>query len=116
MASEKNNLSEALTKFESLKTIIINAFETMDYVQTNDMSKMLSRIKDAEKLIKTLKSGYEESLQEQTKEMNILKKFILDLNIEFCYILNKPCNIDENIYNFSLVIHSDLIKEAFKGN
>ena len=116
ITSEKNNLSETLKKFESMKSIIINAFETMDYVQTNDMSKMLSRIKDAEKLIKTLKSGYEESLQELTKEMNILKKFILDLNIEFCNILDKSINIDENIFNFSFNDSFDLIKENFKGN
>ena len=116
LTSEINNLSETLKKFESMKSIIINAFETMDYVQTNDMSKMLSRIKDAEKLIKTLKSGYEESLQELTKEMNILKKFILDLNIEFCNILDKSINIDENIFNFSFNDSFDLIKENFKGN
>ena len=116
MASEKNNLSEALTKFESLKTIIINAFETMDYVQTNDMSKMLSRVKGAEKLIETLKHGYNESLEELTKEIKILKNFIIELNNEFCYILNKPCNIDENIYNFSFTNSFSLIKEAFKGN
>ena len=116
LTSEKNNLSETLKKFESMKSIIINAFETMDYVQTNDMSKMLSRIKDAEKLIKTLKSGYEESLQELTKEMNILKKFILDLNIEFCNILDKSINIDENIFNFSFRDSFDLIRENFKGN
>ena len=116
LTSEKNNLSETLKKFESMKSIIINAFETMDYVQANDMSKMLSRIKDAEKLIKTLKSGYEESLQELTKEMNILKKFILDLNIEFCNILDKSINIDENIFNFSFNDSFDLIKENFKGN
>ena len=62
--TEKNNLSETLNKFEAMKSIIINAFETMDYVQTNDMSKMLSRVKDAEKLIKALKYGYDESLKE----------------------------------------------------
>ena len=114
--SEKNNLSETLNKFEAMKSIIINAFETMDYVQTNDMSKMLSRVKDAEKLIKALKYGYDESLKELTKEMNILKKFILELNIEFCNILDKSINIDENIFNFSFSDSFDLIKETFKGN
>ena len=47
-----------------IEQIIINAFETMDYVQTNDMSKMLSRVKGAEKLIETLKHGYNESLED----------------------------------------------------
>ena len=114
--SEKNNLSETLKKFESMKTIIINAFETMDYVQTNDMSKMLSRVKGAEKLIETLKYGYNESLKELTKEMNILKNFVIKLNNELCSILDKSCNIDENIYNFSFDDSFNLIKEAFKRN
>jgi len=116
ITSEKNNLSETLKKFESMKTIIINAFETMDYVQTNDMSKMLSRVKGAEKLIETLKYGYNESLEELTKEMNILKNFVIKLNNELCSILDKSCNIDENIYNFSFEDSFNLIKEAFKRN
>jgi len=113
---EKNNLSETLHKFESMKNIIINAFETMDYVQTNDMSKMLSRVKGAEKLIERLKCGYNESLEGLTKEMNILKKFVIELNNELCSIINKSCNIDENIYNFSFYDSFNLIKETFKGN
>ena len=48
--------------------------------------------------------------------MNILKKFILELNIEFCNILDKSINIDENIFNFSFSDSFDLIKETFKGN
>ena len=116
ITSEKNNLSETLKKFESMKTIIINAFETMDYVQTNDMSKMLSRVKGAEKLIEALKYGYNESLKELTKEMNILKNFVIKLNNELCSILDKSCNIDENIYNFSFDDSFNLIKEAFKRN
>ena len=114
--SEKNNLSESLKKFESMKSVIIKAFETMDYVQTNDMSKMLSRVKGAEKLIETLKCGYNESLEGLTKEINVLKKFIIELHNELCSILDKSCNIDENIYNFSFNDSIKLIKEAFKGN
>ena len=116
MALEKNNLSETLNKFESMKNIIINAFETMDYIQTNDMSKMLSRVKGVEKLIETLKYGYNESLERLAKEMNILKKFIIELNNELCSILDKSCNIDENIFNFSFDDSLNLIKENFKGN
>ena len=48
--------------------------------------------------------------------MNILKKFILELNIEFCNTLDKSINIDENIFNFSFSDSFDLIKETFKGN
>ncbi len=120
---EKNNLSkklesltETLTKFESMKSIIINAFETMDYVQTNDMSKMLSRVKGAEKLIEALKGGYNESLKELMREITTLKNFIIDVNNEFCLILDNPCNIDENIYNISFLDSINLIKEAFKNN
>ena len=110
------NLNETINKFESMKSIIINAFEAIDYVQTNDMSKMLSRVKGAEKLIEALKGGYNESLKELMKEINTLKNFIIDINNEFCSILDNPCNIDENIYNISFMDSINLIKEAFKNN
>ena len=123
MTNEKNdlelklhNLNETINKFESMKSIIINAFEAIDYVQTNDMSKMLSRVKGAEKLIEALKGGYNDSLKELMKEINILKNFIIDVNNEFCLILDNPCNIDENIYNISFFDSITLIKNAFKNN
>ena len=123
MTNEKNdlelklhNLNETINKFESMKSIIINAFEAIDYVQTNDMSKMLSRVKGAEKLIESLKGGYNDSLKELMKEINILKNFIIDVNNEFCLILDNPCNIDENIYNISFFDSITLIKNAFKNN
>ena len=110
------NLNETISKFESMKSVIINAFEAIDYVQTNDMSKMLSRIKGAEKLIEALKGGYNDSLNELMKEITTLKNFIIDINNEFCLILDNPCNIDENIYNISFLDSINLIKEAFKNN
>jgi hypothetical protein len=77
--NEKNNLElklkdldETINKFESMKSILINAFEAIDYVQTNDMSKMLSRVKGAEKLIEALKGGYNDSLKELMKEITTL--------------------------------------------
>lgn len=110
------NLNETINKFESMKSVIINAFEAIDYVQSNDMSKMLSRVKGAEKLIEALKGGYNDSLKELMKEINTLKSFIIDINNEFCLILDNPCNIDENIYNLSFVDSIKLIKGAFKNN
>ena len=110
------NLNETISKFESMKSVIINAFEAIDYVQTNDMSKMLSRIKGAEKLIEALKGGYNDSLNELMKEITTLKNFIIDINNEFCLILDNPCNIDENIYNISFLDSINLIKETFKNN
>lgn len=110
------NLSETINKFESMKTIIINAFKAIDYVQTNDMSKMLSRIKGAEKLIESLKGGYNDSLEELMKEIATLKNFIIEVNNEFCSILDNPYNINENIYNISFLDSIKLIKEAFKSN
>ena len=86
--SQNKNLSETLNKFETMKGIIINAFETIDYVQTNDMSKIFSRVKGAEKLIETLKLGYNESFKELNKENNILKNFVIKINNEFCNVLN----------------------------
>ena len=110
------NLNETVNKFESMKSVIINAFEAIDYVQTNDMSKMLSRVKGAEKLIEALKGGYNDSLKELMKEITTLKNFIIDVNNEFCMILDNPCNIDENIYNISFFDSINLIKNAFKNN
>ena len=110
------NLNETINKFESMKSVIINAFEAIDYVQTNDMSKMLSRVKGAEKLIEALKGGYNDSLKELMKEITTLKNFIIDVNNEFCMILDNPCNIDENIYNISFFDSINLIKNAFKNN
>ena len=110
------NLNETVNKFESMKSVIINAFEAIDYVQTNDMSKMLSRVKGAEKLIEALKGGYNDSLKELMKEITTLKNFIIDVNNEFCMILDNPCNIDENIYNISFLDSINLIKNAFKNN
>ena len=121
--NEKNNLelklkelNETINKFESLKSILINAFEAIDYVQTNYMSKMLSRVKGDEKLIEALKGGYKDSLKELMKETTTLKNFIIELNNEFCLILDIPYNIDENIYNLSFLDSIDLIKNAFKNN
>ena len=110
------NLNETINKFESMKSVIINAFEAIDYVQTNDMSKMLSRVKGAEKLIEALKGGYNDSLNELMKEISTLKNFIIDVNNEFCLLLDNPCNIDENIYNISFLDSINLIKGAFKNN
>ena len=110
------NLNETINKFESMKSVIINAFEAIDYVQTNDMSKMLTRVKGAEKLIETLKGGYNDSIKELMKEITTLKNFIIDVNNEFCLILDNPCNIDENIYNISFLDSINLIKETFKNN
>ena len=80
------------------------------------MSKMLTRVKGAEQLIETLKGGYNDSLKELMKEITTLKNFIIDVNNEFCLILDNPCNIDENIYNISFLDSINLIKEAFKNN
>ena len=116
LEQKMKNLNETINKFESMKSVIINAFEAIDYVQTNDMSKMLSRIKGAEKLIEALKGGYNDSLNELMKEITTLKNFIIDINNEFCLILDNPCNIDENIYNISFLDSINLIKETFKNN
>ena len=123
ITSEKNNLykkleslTETINKFESMKSIIINAFETMDYVQTSDMAKMLSRVKGAEKLIESLKGGYDDSLKEMSEEINCLKNFIIELNYEFCNILDNPSNINEDIYSLSFTDSISLIKETFKDN
>ena len=116
LEQKMKNLNETINKFESMKSVIINAFEAIDFVQSNDMSKMLSRVKGAEKLIEALKGGYNDSLKELMKEINTLKSFIIDINNEFCLILDNPCNIDENIYNLSFLDSIKLIKGAFKNN
>ena len=123
LTNEKNILSKQLydmnntiNKFESMKSTIINAFEAIDYVQSNDMSKMLSRVKGAEKLIETLKGGYNESLKEYLLEISMLKNFLYDVNNELCSLIDNPNNISMNNYDTPFMESMEQIKEIFKNN
>lgn len=109
-------LNETISKFESMKSTIINAFEAIDYVQTSDMAKMLSRVKGAEKLIETLKGGYNDSLKELFLEISTLKNFIYDLHTEISLLLDNPSNIDQDIHNIPFLESINHIKGVFKEN
>ena len=123
LTNEKNSLSKqlyqmnhTLNKFESMKSTIIKAFETIDYVQSNDMLKMLSRVKIAEKLIETLKGEYSESLKEYLLEISMLKHFLNDINSELCSLVENPSNISFNSFDMPFMESIEQIKEAFKNN
>ena len=116
LSSQVYNMNKTINKFESMKSTIINAFEAIDYVQSNDMSKMLSRVKGAEKLIETLKGGYNESLKEYLFEISILKNFLYDINNELCSLIENPNSINMNDYDAPFMESIDQIKEAFKNN
>ena len=123
LTNEKNSLSKqlyqmnhTLNNFESMKSTIIKAFETIDYVQSNDMLKMLSRVKIAEKLIETLKGEYSESLKEYLLEISMLKHFLNDINSELCSLVENPSNISFNSFDMPFMESIEQIKEAFKNN
>ena len=123
LTNEKNILSNQLyhtnntiNKFESMKSTIINAFKAMDYVQSNDMVKMLSRVKVAEELTEILKGEYNESLKEYLLEITILKKFVNDINNELCMLIENPSNIEMDNNDNSFMEYIRQIKEVFKNN
>ena len=53
---------EMLNKHDLNKTKIINTIEISEYIQKNNISKLINKVKGAEKLAATLKGGYNDSL------------------------------------------------------
>ena len=111
-----DNMKEKLDKFEKMKSVIVNAFEAIDYVQSKDMSKMLSRIKNTEKLIEVLKDGYNDTIKELKEENNFFKNFIIEMNYEISSLLSNSCNINNSIYNMPFLDAFKIIKDVFRNN
>ena len=79
---ENQNLKNQIKNFELMKNNIINSVEEIDDAQNMEMAKMLNRVKVTEKMIITLKDGYNASLKELNNEILELKNFIFDINNE----------------------------------
>ena len=84
---ENQNLKNQIKNFELMKNNIINAVEKIDNAQNMDMAKMLNRVKGTEKMIITLKEGYNASLKELNAEISELKNFIFEINNEIGFLI-----------------------------
>ena len=116
LESKLHTISKTLNKYQNMKSNIINAVEIIDQVQNNDMTKMLARVKNTEKLIESLKGEYNESLRELTSQINFFKDFILGIYNEICILIGKSYNLDDKIYNLPFLDFVDCLKKAFKKN
>ena len=116
LESKLHTISKTLNKYQNMKSNIINAVEIIDQVQNNDMTKMLARVKNTEKLIESLKGEYNESLRELTSQINSYKDFILGIYNEICILIGKSYNLDDKIYNLPFLDFVDCLKKAFKKN
>ena len=108
------SMNKTINKFENMKSNIINAVEAIDHVQNSDMTKMLTRVKGAEKLIEALKGGYNESLRQLTLEVSSYKNLIFEIHNELCVLLDNPYNIDNKVYNMNYLDAIDYCKKIFK--
>ena len=109
-------MNKTINKFEDMKSNIINAVEAIDSAQNNDMAKMLSRVKGAEKLIEALKGGYNESLRELSLEVSSLKNLIYEIHNDICILLENPYNFDKNTYEMPFSESIEYYKKIFKNN
>ena len=120
---EKRNLEEKyqtliemLNKLDINKTKIINTVEISDYIQKNNISKMINKVKGAEKLAATLKGGYNDSLRELLFEISALKNFIYDYHVEIASLLDHYEELDKEMLNMSFLDTVNNIKEIFNIN
>ena len=110
------SMSQTINKFEDMKSNIINAVEAIDNAQSNDMAKMLTRVKGAEKLIETLKGGYNESLRELSLKVSSLKNLIYEIHNEISILLENPRTIEKNDNDMSFYDTIEYYKKIFKHN
>ena len=110
------SLNQTINKYQNMKSNIINAVEVIDQVQNKDMSKMLSRVKNTERLIESLKYVYNESLRELNFQVNSFKNFILDIHNEICILLGKSYNIDDKINSIPFLDMINYLKTTFKND
>ena len=110
------SMNKTINKFEDMKSNLINAVEEIDYMQNNDMAKMLTRVKGAEKLIEGLKAGYNESLKQLASENSSMKNLIFEIHNDIYVLLDNPQNIDKNVYDMTFKEKIEYYKNVFKNN
>ena len=120
---EKKNLeekiiqmSENINKLNTVKTKMQNNSEMIDYVASNNLSIMLSKVNGAEKLVETLKGGYNDSLRELLFEISALKNFIYDIHKEITLLIDCPVEINEDLLNLPFLDTVSSIKDIFNKN
>ena len=109
-------ISEMLNKHDLNKSKIINTIEISEYIQKNNISKMINKVKGAEKLAATLKGGYNDSLRELLFEISALKNFIYDYHIEIISLLDNYEELDKEMLNMSFLDTVNNIKDIFNSN
>ena len=110
------SLNQTLNKFQNIKSNIINAVEVIDQTQNKDMTKMLSRVKNTEKLISSLKTEYNESLRQLSFQISSFRHLIIEINKEICILLNNSYNIGNEIFELPFLEAINYIKKVFKKN
>ena len=110
-------ITEMLNKHDLNKSKIINTIEISEYIQKNNIAKMISKVKGAEKLAATLKGGYNDSLRELLFEISALKNFIYDYHIEIVSLLdNNYEELDKELLNMSFLDTVNNVKNIFNIN
>ena len=80
------------------------------------MLKEISKVKGAEKLAETLKSGYNDSLRELLFEISALKNFIYDYHLELSSLLDDYEELDKDLLNMSFLDIVNNVKNIFNIN
>ena len=109
-------MSETINKLNTIKTKMQNNSEVIEYVKNNNLSDMLSKINGAEKLVETLKGGYNDSLRELLFEISALKNFIYDIHKEITLLIDYPSEINDDLLNMPFLDSVTNIKEVFNKN
>ena len=109
-------MSETINKLNTIKTKMQNNSEMIEYVKNNNLSDMLSKINGAEKLVETLKGGYNDSLRELLFEISALKNFIYDIHKEITLLIDYPSEINDDLLNMPFLDSVSNIKEVFNKN
>ena len=110
-------ITEMLNKHDLNKSKIINTIEITEYIQKNNISKMISKVKGAEKLAATLKGGYNDSLRELLFEISALKNFIYDYHVEIVSLIgNNYEELDKDLLNMSFLDTVNNVKNIFNIN
>ena len=110
------SINEMLNKHDINKLKIINSIEITDYIQKNNISKMINKVKGAEKLASTLKGGYNDSLRELLFEISALKNFIYDYHSEIVSLIDEYEELDKEMLNMSFLDTVNNIKDIFNIN
>ena len=109
-------VAEAYAKLTTNKSKVLNSIELTDYAKQNDLCKMLSKVRGAEKLTEMLKNGYNESFRELLFEISYLKNFILDVHNDIKQLIEEPSEINEELLNMPFLDSANQIKFVFNKN